>query len=32
LWLSADKMTAYIGSDPADVEARPREIRPIGCA
>jgi hypothetical protein len=31
LWLSADKTTAYVGSDPADVEAWPREIKPIGC-
>jgi len=32
LWLAADKMTAYVGSDTADVEAWPREVKPIGCA
>jgi hypothetical protein len=31
LWLSADRDTAYVGSGPADVEAWPREVRPIGC-
>jgi hypothetical protein len=31
LWLSADRDTAYVGSDPADVEAWPRESEPIGC-
>jgi hypothetical protein len=31
LWLAADKMTAYVGSDPADLEAWPREVEPIGC-
>jgi hypothetical protein len=32
LWLAADKMTAYVGSDTADVEAWPREVKLIGCA
>jgi hypothetical protein len=32
LWLSDDRTIAYVGSDPADVEAWPREIKPIGCA
>ena len=31
LLLSADRDTAYVGSDPADVEAWPRESEPIGC-
>jgi len=31
LWLSAGRDTAYVGSDPADVEAWPRESEPIGC-
>jgi hypothetical protein len=32
LWLAADRMTAYVGSDRTDVEAWPRETTPIGCA
>jgi hypothetical protein len=31
LWLASDGSTAYVGADRGDVEAWPRETRPLGC-